>query len=72
MAWNYLEPHQARQAAPTPYETKLAGALEEIFGRTVHDLPGVLAELNAAGSTGPDGRAWSEESFTTEMARLGA
>lgn len=71
MPWNYLEPHQSRDSAPTAYEMKLAGAIEEIFGRGIHDLPGLLAELNAAGLTAPNGAAWTEESFTTEMHRLG-
>jgi hypothetical protein len=72
MPWNYLEPHQSRQGQPSAYEVKLAGAIEEIFGRRTHDLPGLLAELNSAGLTAPDGRPWAEESFTAEMHRLGA
>lgn len=72
MAWSYLEPHQSRQGPPTPYESKLAGAIEEIFGRGVHDLDGLLTELNAAGITAPDGRPWTERSFTEQLNRLGA
>jgi hypothetical protein len=37
----------------------------------VHDLPGLLAELDAAGLPAPSGAAWTEETFTTEMRRLG-
>lgn len=72
MPWNYLEPHQSRHGQPSPYETKLAGAIEEIFGHGTHDLAGLLAELNADGLTAPDGRPWTEESFTAEMHKLGA
>jgi hypothetical protein len=69
---NYLEPMQSRPAPPSAYETKLAGAIEEIFGRGIHDLPGLLAELNDAGLLSPDGGPWNEQSFTAEMHRLGA
>lgn len=72
MPWNHLEPRQSRGGQPSPYEVKLAGAIEEIFGRGTHDLTGLLAELDAAGLTAPDGRPWTEESFTSEMHRLGA
>lgn len=72
MPWNYLEPHQSRQGPPSPYEVKLAGAIEEAFGRGTHDLPGLLAELKSAGLAAPDGRPFTEESFTAEMHRLGA
>ncbi|OZD68863.1 hypothetical protein CH272_28025 [Rhodococcus sp. 05-340-1] len=69
---NYLSAHQSRSAQPSPYETKLAGTIEEIFGSGTHDLPGLLKGLADAGLTAPDGTAWTEESFTTEIARLGA
>lgn len=69
---NYLEKHQSRLAEPTPYERKLAGAIEEIFGRGAHDLPALLAGLTEGGITAPDGTPWTEESFTREMRRLGA
>jgi hypothetical protein len=72
MPSNYLEPHQSRQGQPAPYEVKLAGAIEEIFGRGTHGIVELLIELNGAGLTAPDGRPWTEESFTTEMHRLGA
>lgn len=71
MTRNYLEPHQSWKAPPTEYEMKLAGAIEEIFGRRIHDLPGLLTELNATGITAPDGAPWTEETFISEMNRLG-
>ena len=43
----YLNPHQARTADPTPYEKKLAAVIEDVFGSGAHDLPGLVAGLNA-------------------------
>lgn len=67
---NYLQPHQARTVEPTPYEKKLAGAIEEVFGTGRHDLAGVVDGLNELGVPAPGGEAWTTESFTTEMKRL--
>lgn len=72
MSDQYLVIHQSRDGDPSPYETKLAAAIEEIFARGVHDLPGLLAELNGNGHQSPDGTPWTEASFTAEMHRLGA
>lgn len=72
MPSNYLSPSQSRQHPPTPYETKLAGAIEEIFGAGAHDLSALLAGLNGNGLTAPDGQPWTEENFAAEMRRLGA
>jgi hypothetical protein len=67
----YLEVHQTRQGPPTPYEVKLAGAIEEIFGRGEHDLPGLVAGLNATGLVAPDGAPWSVERFVEQFGSLG-
>jgi hypothetical protein len=67
----YLEVHQTRHGPPTPYEVKLAAAIEEIFGRGEHDLPGLVAGLNAAGLVAPDGKRWSVERFVEQFASLG-
>jgi hypothetical protein len=69
---NYLQPHQARTVEPTPYEKKLAGAIEEVFGTGRHDLPGLVDGLNQMGVPAPHGDVWTAESFTTEMKRLAA
>ncbi|MER7192966.1 recombinase-like helix-turn-helix domain-containing protein [Streptomyces flaveolus] len=71
-AWPYLDPHQSRTHEPTPYETKLARTLEEIFTQDGHDLAAVVAGLNARQVRTPDGAPWTEETFRTEMHRLGA
>ena len=68
----YLNARQSRDGEPTPYETRLAGAVEEVFGSGVHDLSGLVAGLNERGLAAPDGAPWTEQSFTAEMQRLGA
>jgi hypothetical protein len=70
MHTNYLEPFQARDTEPSPYEMKLAGAIEEVFGTGRHDLDGLVAGLNELGVPAPGGTTWTPESFTTEIKRL--
>lgn len=69
---SYLQPFQARVAEPTPYETKLAGAIEEVFGSGRHDLPGLVDGLNEMGVPAPGGETWTTENFTIEIKRLAA
>ncbi|WP_024794603.1 recombinase-like helix-turn-helix domain-containing protein [Tomitella biformata] len=68
----YLQEIQTRTAPPTPYEEKLAGAIEEVFGTGVHDLEGVVSGLNGMGMHSPAGEPWDADSFTTEIHRMGA
>lgn len=68
----YLQERQTRASAPTPYQSKLAGAIEEVFGSGVETLDGLVAGLNSMDIPGPAGAEWTEESFTDEIARLGA
>jgi hypothetical protein len=63
---------QTRAAPPTVDEDRLADALQRIFADEVYDLPGIVARLNAAGSTTAAGAPWTEAGFTAEFARLGA
>ncbi|TWV53704.1 hypothetical protein FRZ03_08960 [Streptomyces misionensis] len=70
--WPYLDPHQSRDHEPTPYELKLARTLEEIFTRDGHEAADVVAGLNARQVRTPAGEPWTEETFRTEMHRLGA
>lgn len=67
-----LEPVQSLRRELTSYEHALADELEAVFGRGVHDLPGLVAALNETGVRPPDGADWTTESFTAEIARLGA
>ena len=62
---------QTRAAPPTAYENRLGDALVECFGEGVTELSDLVQQLNAKGVLAPDGTAWSEESFTREMERLG-
>ncbi|MEU9052101.1 recombinase-like helix-turn-helix domain-containing protein [Streptomyces sp. NPDC048384] len=70
--WPYLTPHQTRDHEPTPYELKLARTLEEIFTHDGHELADVVGGLNARQVRTPSGEPWTEETFRTEMHRLGA
>lgn len=72
MALEALKKNQTRSVDPTPYELKLAGAIEEVFGSGRHDLDGLVTGLNEMGILGPNGDQWTEESFTAEMKTLGA
>ncbi len=72
MPEQYLETHQTHPDQISPYESKLSGAIMEVFGRGVHELPGLLDGLNAMGLNAPDGGQWYEENFRSEMRRLGA
>lgn len=63
---------QTRAAKPTDYETQLGDAMVACFGEGITELAPLVARLNAMGVVGPDGRAWTTESFQREMARLGA
>ena len=71
MPEQYLETHQTHPDPISPYEAKLSGAIMEVFGRGVHDLPGLVAGLNGLGLNAPDGSAWTEDNFRAEMRRLG-
>lgn len=66
-----LEPRQSRTDGPDPAENRLGDALEDLFGRGVHDLSEVVAGLNELGIPAPDGRPWTTASFGAEMRRLG-
>ena len=67
---SHLQPFQARTTEPTPYELKLAGAIEEVFGSGRHDLDGLVDGLNDLGVPAPGGAPWTSESYTTEIERL--
>ncbi|HJV27747.1 MAG TPA: recombinase-like helix-turn-helix domain-containing protein [Aromatoleum sp.] len=68
----YLEPHQARSAAPTPFEDLLGDAIERAYAQGIHELESLVAYLNQSGPSAPNGSQWTTELFCAEMARLGA
>ena len=68
----YLQPVQAGTSAPTPWDLKLAGAIEEVFGTGRHDLAGLVDGLNELGIPAPGGEQWTPEGFTIAIAELAA
>lgn len=67
----YLNPHQARQRAATPYEDRLGDAMERAFAGGYWELDALVAQLNQSGPATPDGQPWTAASFQAEMAGLG-
>ena len=61
---------QHRARPPNEDETRLADALGAIFRDEVHDLPGIVARLNAAGIADPGGGPWTGKSFAAAMRGL--
>ena len=72
----YDEPGDVRHqtqvdAAPGAYAKALADRLEEIFGRGIHDIDGVVAALNEEGPAPEGAERWTGEIFEAELIRLG-
>ena len=63
---------QSRTHTPDDAGLRLAEALESILGHGIHDLAGIVAALQTRGISLSDGSVPTEESFVTEMKRLGA
>ena len=68
----YNETHQHRSGPPTSYESLLGDSIERAFAQGIHDLEGVVAYLNSAGPSAPNGQPWTSGTYQQEMARLGA
>ena len=69
----YLDPHQARKRPNTLFEELLGDSIERAYGNGVTQLPELLAHLNLAGPPCPlTSGEWTEDSYKTLMARLGA
>jgi hypothetical protein len=68
----YNETNQSRSKAPTSYESLLGDSIERAFGAGIQDLESLVQYLNTAGPSGPNGQAWTAESYQQEMARLAA
>jgi hypothetical protein len=64
--------YQTRSSSPTEYENRLGDALMEIFESDVEELTEIVSMLNKMGVMAPNGEIWSEDSFKSEMRRLGA
>lgn len=68
----YNEIHQNRSTPPTAYENLLGDSIERAYSQGIHDLEGLVAYLNNAGPSGPNGQAWTSAIYQHEMSRLGA
>lgn len=67
----YLQPRQAQRRQPTNYESLLGDAIERAFGAGIHDLAGLVENLNSQGATTPEGEPWTVENYAEVMTRLG-
>ena len=63
--------HQTSATSPTDYENELGQALAKIFSDDVIELENIISRLNEMGLQTQSGAAWTEESFRSEMKRLG-
>jgi hypothetical protein len=66
-------PNLGRQTKPNPYPpdvVRFGDALERIMGEGIHDLDGIVAQLNARGVTVDGHTRWTPESFGAYVARL--
>ena len=68
----FLQPNQAQQRPPTPFEDLLGDALERAFSAGITELAPLVAYLNQSGPLGPNGQAWTEQTFEVEIHKLGA
>ena len=62
---------QTRCEEPSDYEAALTAALEDLFDKDINELSDIVAALNDRNVLAPDGAPWTEESFQTEIKRLG-
>lgn len=63
--------YQTRPAALSAFESRLADDMMQLFSEGVEALEDIVAGLNAAGSLDPQGRPWTQESFTAQIAKAG-
>lgn len=71
IAERYLEPHQARVRPSTNYEDLLGDAIERAFGAGHWELDALVSYLNKSGPLGPNGEAWTPDSFQNAIKTLG-
>lgn len=67
----HLEVHQSRTHPPTDWELNLAAAIEAAFGQGHHELPALVAALNASRVRPREGGEWTDAKFRAVMAELG-
>ena len=62
-----------RQTKPTPYPpdvVRFGDALESIMGEGIHDLEGIVGQLNARGVAAAGHATWTPETFCAFVAEL--
>ena len=62
---------QLRSGPPSECEDKLCSALIPILGRNVHDLSGIVAELNKTDVRSETDSSWTAESFQAVLRKYG-
>ena len=67
----YLEPNQSRDSEPTPYENRLADAIEKAYAEKIQELGPIVQRLNELGTADPDGNPWTQQSFVEVVRELG-
>lgn len=68
-----IGPHQTRPPDWPGDVTQLADELEAVMAAGAHELPAIVAGLNARGTcAGPEGRPWTESTLRQRLAELGA
>ncbi len=60
---------QTSNSAPDPFESGLADALMNAYGAGASHLSEVIDSLNSAGHVDRSGKAWTERSFTEQLAK---
>jgi hypothetical protein len=68
----YHEWRQSTHREPTDWESALAAAIEDAFGKGHHDLDSLVAALNQSRIKPRDGGVWSTSNFSDLMHELGA
>ena len=64
--------HRTVNLAQSDYVQDLSATLFRILSQSIHDLPGIVNELNRSDIRPPDASEWTDKSFIGEMKRLGA
>ena len=67
----YRQPRQATDRDPTAWEEQLADVLESAFGQGIHELNGIVEQLNQSRVKPPNGGQWDAARFQDIIKELG-
>lgn len=67
----YNEWRQSTERTPTDWESSLASAIEDAFGKGHHDLDALIGALNVSRVRPRNGGTWTRDNFTALMRELG-